>query len=70
VSVSESDSALTRSTVVTAVKFTISDHPQQVDELLQASIGEFLQTIRDSDLTVRRVALVSESVNRGNNVSR
>ncbi|XP_064651957.1 cullin-associated NEDD8-dissociated protein 1-like [Lineus longissimus] len=54
-----SPSPMTRSTVVTAVKFTISDHPQPIDQLLKASMGDFLQTLQDSDLNVRRVALVA-----------
>ncbi|CAH1772992.1 unnamed protein product [Owenia fusiformis] len=55
----DSGSALTRSTVVTAVKFTISDQPQAIDSQLRNSIGDFLNTIQDSDLNVRRVALVA-----------
>ena len=54
-----SDSALTRATVVTAVKFTITDQPQPIDPLLKSVMSEFLATLRDSDLNVRRVALVS-----------
>lgn len=30
-----------RSTVVTAIKFTISDHPQTIDPLLKGCIGNF-----------------------------
>ncbi|XP_054906325.1 cullin-associated NEDD8-dissociated protein 2 [Poeciliopsis prolifica] len=48
----------TRSTVVTAVKFTIVDHPSPIDPLLKDSIGDFLKTLQDSDINVRRVALV------------
>ncbi|XP_005997881.1 cullin-associated NEDD8-dissociated protein 1 [Latimeria chalumnae] len=47
-----------RSTVVTAIKFTISDQPQPIDSLLKGCIGDFLKTLQDSDLNVRRVALV------------
>ncbi|KAM8799820.1 cullin-associated NEDD8-dissociated protein 1-like [Eudromia elegans] len=46
-----------RSTVVTAVKFTIADQPQPVDALLKGCIGDFLKTLQDPDLNVRRVAL-------------
>ncbi|XP_032892680.1 cullin-associated NEDD8-dissociated protein 1-like [Amblyraja radiata] len=53
-----SGSAYARSTVVTAVKFTISDHPQAIDPLLKSCIGDFLRTLEDPDLNVRRVALV------------
>ncbi|CAB4029504.1 cullin-associated NEDD8-dissociated 1, partial, partial [Paramuricea clavata] len=48
-----------RSTVVTAIKFTISDHPQAIDPLLKNCIGDFLKTVQDDDLNVRRVALVT-----------
>ncbi|XP_024063306.1 cullin-associated NEDD8-dissociated protein 1-like isoform X1 [Terrapene carolina triunguis] len=46
-----------RSTVVTAIKFTISDQPQPIDLLLKGCIGDFLKTLQDPDLNVRRVAL-------------
>lgn len=54
-----SPSPLMRTTVVTAVKFTISDQPQAIDPLLRQCIGQFLNTIQDPDLNVRRVALVA-----------
>jgi len=54
-----SPSALMRTTVVTAMKFTISDQPQQIDQLLRTEIGHFLATLKDPDLNVRRVALVA-----------
>jgi len=54
-----SPSALMRTTVVTAMKFTISDQPQPIDQLLRAEIGNFLTTLKDPDLNVRRVALVA-----------
>lgn len=50
---------LARSTVVAAVKFTISDHPQEIDDLLRRNIGEFLQALKDDDINVRRVALIT-----------
>uniref|UniRef100_A0AAR2J249 Cullin-associated and neddylation-dissociated 2 (putative) n=1 Tax=Pygocentrus nattereri TaxID=42514 RepID=A0AAR2J249_PYGNA len=53
-----SGSSLARSTVVTAVKFTIVDHPVPIDTLLKECIGDFLKAIQDPDLNVRRVALV------------
>ncbi|XP_051483107.1 cullin-associated NEDD8-dissociated protein 1-like isoform X2 [Apus apus] len=46
-----------RSTVVTAIKFTIADQPQPIDPLLKGCIGDFLKTLQDPDLNVRRVAL-------------
>ncbi|CAH1121972.1 unnamed protein product [Ceutorhynchus assimilis] len=54
-----SPSPLMRTTVVTAVKFTISDQPSPIDPLLRQCIGEFLNTLQDTDLNVRRVALVA-----------
>ncbi|RWS15707.1 Cullin-associated NEDD8-dissociated protein 1-like protein [Dinothrombium tinctorium] len=52
-------SPLARSTVVTAMKFTISDQPQAIDHLLRNCIGDFLRTLQDEDINVRRVALVA-----------
>ncbi|XP_014246740.1 cullin-associated NEDD8-dissociated protein 1 isoform X2 [Cimex lectularius] len=54
-----SQSPLMRTTVLTAVKFTISDQPQTIDPLLRSSIGQFLKALEDPDLNVRRVALVA-----------
>lgn len=50
---------LARSTVVAAIKFTISDQPQEIDDLLRRCIGEFLQALKDEDINVRRVALIT-----------
>ncbi|TKS71422.1 Cullin-associated NEDD8-dissociated protein 1 [Collichthys lucidus] len=49
---------LARSTVVTAIKFTIVDQPAPIDSLLKDCIGDFLKTLQDDDINVRRVALV------------
>ncbi|CAI9623879.1 unnamed protein product [Staurois parvus] len=54
----KSGSAHTRSTVITAIKFTISDQPAPIDSLLKNCIGDFLKPLQDSDPNVRRVALV------------
>ncbi|KAJ8879876.1 hypothetical protein PR048_020493 [Dryococelus australis] len=54
-----SPSPLMRTTVVTAVKFTISDQPKPIDPLLRQSIGRFLRALEDPDINVRRVALVA-----------
>ncbi|XP_037535620.1 cullin-associated NEDD8-dissociated protein 2 [Nematolebias whitei] len=54
----KSGSPLARSTVVTAIKFTIVDHPAPIDSLLKDCIGDFLKTLHDGDINVRRVALV------------
>ncbi|KAJ7999313.1 hypothetical protein DPEC_G00193090 [Dallia pectoralis] len=53
-----SGSPLARSVVVTAVKFTIVDHPVPIDSLLKGCMGDFLKTLQDKDPNVRRVALV------------
>lgn len=54
-----SQSPLARSTVVTAMKFTITDQPQPIDALLKGSIGQFFRSLEDPDINVRRVALVA-----------
>ncbi|MCL4126070.1 UNVERIFIED_CONTAM: hypothetical protein GTU68_003675 [Idotea baltica] len=54
-----SNSPMMRTTVVTAIKFTISDQPSSIDCLLRSCIGDFLSMLQDSDLNVRRVALVA-----------
>ncbi|XP_018410749.1 PREDICTED: cullin-associated NEDD8-dissociated protein 1-like [Nanorana parkeri] len=54
----KSGSAHTRSTVITAIKFTISDQPAPIDSLLKNCIGDFLKPLQDPDPNVRRVALV------------
>uniref|UniRef100_A0A8C7ZPI6 TATA-binding protein interacting (TIP20) domain-containing protein n=1 Tax=Oryzias sinensis TaxID=183150 RepID=A0A8C7ZPI6_9TELE len=51
-------SPVVRGTVVTAVKFTIVDHPAPIDTLLRDCMGDFLKSLQDDDITVRRVALV------------
>ncbi|XP_061388341.1 cullin-associated NEDD8-dissociated protein 1 [Musca vetustissima] len=55
----KSESPLMRTVVVSAVKFTISDQPQQIDLLLKQNIGKFLFLLRDPEPSVRRVALVA-----------
>ncbi|XP_058803044.1 cullin-associated NEDD8-dissociated protein 1 [Phymastichus coffea] len=54
-----SQSGLIRTTVVTAVKFCITDQPQAIDPMLKQCMGNFLLTMEDPDLNVRRVALVA-----------
>uniref|UniRef100_A0A0P6FDL4 Cullin-associated NEDD8-dissociated protein n=1 Tax=Daphnia magna TaxID=35525 RepID=A0A0P6FDL4_9CRUS len=54
-----SPSALMRTTIVTAAKFTISDQVQSIDPFLKQCMGDFLQTLQDDDLNVRRVALIA-----------
>ncbi|XP_044761676.1 cullin-associated NEDD8-dissociated protein 1 [Coccinella septempunctata] len=55
----KSESPFMRTTVVTAIKFTISDQPSAIDPLLRQCIAEFLNALEDPDLNVRRVALVA-----------
>ena len=55
----DSKSPLARSTVVTAIKFTITDQPQPIDEILKRTLSKFLNKIQDEDINVRRVALVT-----------
>ncbi|KOB74043.1 putative Cullin-associated NEDD8-dissociated protein 1 [Operophtera brumata] len=55
----KSPEPLTRTTAVTAVKFTISDQPQVIDPLLRECMPELLVPLRDPELGVRRVALVA-----------
>lgn len=53
------DKPLARSTIVAAIKFTITDQPQDIDHVLRQCIGEFLVTLQDADINVRRVALIT-----------
>ncbi|CAP20633.2 Protein CBR-CAND-1 [Caenorhabditis briggsae] len=47
-----------RAAVVSAIKYMINDDKRSVDVSLQKYIKDFLQSIRDPDLKVRRVGLV------------
>jgi hypothetical protein len=47
-----------RSTIITAIKFTIVDQPQHIDTILNSYIKDFLNGLEDKDIDVRRVALV------------
>ncbi|TNN40104.1 Cullin-associated NEDD8-dissociated protein 1 [Liparis tanakae] len=55
-----SGSSYARSSVVTAVKFTISDQPQPIDPLLKNCIGDFLKTLEDPDLNVKANSVKQE----------
>jgi len=55
----ECPSPLARATVVTAIKFTITDQPQPIDNLLKECLAKFLHALQDPDMNVRRVALVT-----------
>ena len=41
------------------IKNLLSFQPQGIDALLKGCIGDFLKTLQDPDLNVRRVALVT-----------
>lgn len=47
-----------RSTIITAIKFTIVDQPQHIDAILHQYIKDFLNGLEDANIDVRRVALV------------
>eukprot|EP01134_Creolimax_fragrantissima_P003789 CFRG3789T1 len=55
----KSEDASVRCTVITAVKFTITDTPKPIDSLLRPLMRTFLSHIEDQDLHVRRVSLVT-----------
>jgi len=52
-------SAATRGTVITALKFTITEKPQPIDQSLAMVMGNFMTLLRDSDLNVRRASLLT-----------
>jgi len=55
----KSSSNFTRGTAITSIKFTISEQPQIVDEVLKKEMGSFLELLKDTDLEVRRSALLT-----------
>eukprot|EP01103_Thecamoeba_quadrilineata_P012984 TRINITY_DN3476_c0_g1_i1.p1 TRINITY_DN3476_c0_g1~~TRINITY_DN3476_c0_g1_i1.p1 ORF type:complete len:1239 (+),score=374.55 TRINITY_DN3476_c0_g1_i1:53-3718(+) len=55
----KSPQAPTRATAVTALKFAVVEQPHSIDPLLQAVIGDFLHLLQDSDLSVRRAAMLT-----------
>ncbi|CAF1035513.1 unnamed protein product [Didymodactylos carnosus] len=52
------DKAHVRSTILTAVKFTILDQPQHIDNILRLYIKDFLNALEDPNIHIKRVALV------------
>ena len=54
-----SPSEFTRGIVAAAVKFTISEKPSPIDNMLRACFGEFMRLLKDESLNVRRLALVA-----------
>lgn len=55
----DANSAVLRTTAVSAIKFTISDQPHPIDPLLKQCIGQYLYALQDPEPSVRRVALVA-----------
>lgn len=53
----KSQTPATRSTVVSAIKFTFGSSNEEFDSLLAPSIIEFFQLIKDSELIVRKATL-------------
>jgi cullin-associated NEDD8-dissociated protein 1 len=47
-------SPFTRSTLVTALKFGITDKPQPLDQVLLPHIGKFLELLKDKDLVKKK----------------
>jgi len=52
-------SAKTRATVVTALKYAITDSPHVVDAELATCMDEFIALLKDEDLVVRRSTLMT-----------
>eukprot|EP00127_Corallochytrium_limacisporum_P001356 Clim_evm12s53 gene=Clim_evmTU12s53 len=55
----KSDSPLMRATVISGIKYTITDQNEAIDEYLVPVISEFLAGTSDADIGVRRVGLVT-----------
>ncbi|KAG1370006.1 hypothetical protein COCNU_15G003720 [Cocos nucifera] len=56
-----SPTAFTRATVVIAVKYSIVERPEKVDEILYPKVSSFLMLIKDNDRHVRRAAVLALS---------
>ncbi|KAK6945544.1 TATA-binding protein interacting (TIP20) [Dillenia turbinata] len=56
-----SPSAFTRATVVIAVKYSIVERPEKIDDIIYPEIASFLMLIKDSDRHVRRAAVLALS---------
>ncbi|GLT90694.1 hypothetical protein SLE2022_086150 [Rubroshorea leprosula] len=56
-----SPAAFTRATVVTAVKYSIVERPEKIDEIIYPEISSFLMLIKDHDRHVRRAAVLALS---------
>ncbi|KAI3909926.1 hypothetical protein MKW98_012980 [Papaver atlanticum] len=53
--------AFTRATVVIAVKYSIVERPEKIDEIMYPEISSFLMLIKDHDRHVRRAAVLALS---------
>ncbi|KAJ1400409.1 TATA-binding protein interacting [Sesbania bispinosa] len=56
-----SSAAFTRATVVIAVKYSIVERPEKIDEIIYPEISSFLMLIKDNDRHVRRAAVLALS---------
>ncbi|KAK2661463.1 hypothetical protein Ddye_000037 [Dipteronia dyeriana] len=56
-----SPAAFTRATVVIAVKYSIVERPEKIDEVIYREISSFLMLIKDNDRHVRRAAVLALS---------
>lgn len=56
-----SPAAFTRATVVIAVKYSIVERPEKLDEIIYPEISSFLMLIKDNDRHVRRAAVLALS---------
>eukprot|EP00010_Vexillifera_abyssalis_P001510 CAMPEP_0201560916 /NCGR_PEP_ID=MMETSP0173_2-20130828/78515_1 /ASSEMBLY_ACC=CAM_ASM_000268 /TAXON_ID=218659 /ORGANISM="Vexillifera sp., Strain DIVA3 564/2" /LENGTH=1415 /DNA_ID=CAMNT_0047975381 /DNA_START=79 /DNA_END=4326 /DNA_ORIENTATION=+ len=56
--VSDEQGKLVRSTIITAVKYTIVEQAHPIDSQLVKEMSEFLQPLKDTDLAVKRSALL------------
>ncbi|CAN1301134.1 Cullin-associated NEDD8-dissociated protein 1 [Linum perenne] len=56
-----SPAAFTRATVVIAVKYSIVERPEKIDEIIFPEISSFLMLIKDNDRHVRRAAVLALS---------
>ncbi|XP_052204710.1 cullin-associated NEDD8-dissociated protein 1 [Diospyros lotus] len=56
-----SQAAFTRATVVIAVKYSIVERPEKIDDIIYPEISSFFMLIRDHDRHVRRAAVMALS---------
>ncbi|PON60377.1 Coatomer beta subunit [Parasponia andersonii] len=56
-----SPAAFTRATVVIAVKYSVVERPEKIDEIIYPEVSSFLMLIKDGDRHVRRAAVLALS---------